>query len=78
MVSKNRILEIIRARLNKPLTVAEAALPPQQFPAFRKFFLDEFGKSGIGQDLDRLFDEEHDSVRHGTGGKNHAKKEVNP
>jgi hypothetical protein len=58
------------------LLVAESALPPERFQAFRKLFLNEFGKSGLGQDLDRMYGEDDSSDRHGKGGKNHARKEV--
>lgn len=55
MVTKDLVDQLIRSRLNRVLTVAEAALEPKRFQAYRKLVLDEFGKSGLGKDLDRLF-----------------------
>jgi hypothetical protein len=56
---------IINSRLNKLLTIAEAALPTSQFQAFRKLTLDEFGKSGLANDLDQYFKQHHGMARHG-------------
>lgn len=52
---REQLHSLINKRINKILRVAEAALPPKQFQAFRGITLDEFGKSGLGQDLDRLY-----------------------
>jgi hypothetical protein len=41
--------------LNQLLIVAETALPASQFQAFRKFTLNEFGKNGLGKELERLY-----------------------
>lgn len=38
------LVEQMNARKNRLLLVAEAALPENQFRAFRKFVLDEFGR----------------------------------
>jgi hypothetical protein len=38
---------------------------PAQFKAFRRLFLDEFGKSGLEMELVRVFAEEQDKERHG-------------
>lgn len=54
MVTKDEIVQLINSRLNRVLTFAEAALQPSQFRAYRKLVLDEFGKSGLGKDLERL------------------------
>lgn len=42
--------------MNRVLLIAQAALSENQFQAFRKLFLDEFGKSGLGKDLERLLE----------------------
>jgi len=55
MVTKERIEQLINARLNQLLLVAETALPSSQFQAFRKVTLNEFGNNGLGKELDRLF-----------------------
>jgi hypothetical protein len=54
--------------MSRILTYAQAALPESQFRAFRKLVLDEFGKSGLASDLDRLIaNSSHSTERHGTG-----------
>lgn len=66
-------LEEIRAclgpRLKRALSVAEAALPEQQFRAFRKVMLDEMGDSGLLGDLQKGFDAERRRQRQGMDGK---------
>lgn len=54
--------------MSRILTYAQAALPESQFRAFRKLVLDEFGKSGLASDLERLIvNSSHSPERHGTG-----------
>lgn len=55
MVTKEHIEQIINPRLNKVLLILEAALPANQFQACRKLVLDEFGKSGLGKELEKVF-----------------------
>ena len=64
MVDREHIDRLINSRLTRLLLVAETALPASRFQAFRKIVLDEFGKSGLGKELDRTFSKEKD--RHGT------------
>ncbi len=45
------VLELVQRRLTRLLTVAEAAMPPPQFKAFRKFALDDFGGEGLHGEL---------------------------
>ena len=45
------ILAALNCRKNHVLLVAQAALPQSQYEAFRKLFLDQFGKSGFEVDL---------------------------
>jgi hypothetical protein len=47
-------------------------LSANQYQAFRKLTLNEFGRNGIGKDLDRLFG--NNTARHGTG-RNTLRKE---
>lgn len=54
MASKNTIVNLLNRRVHKVLVVAETALPPQQFRAFRKFTLDEFGETGLISELRNL------------------------
>lgn len=75
MVSIVDIEALLTQRKSRVLTCAEAALPESQFRAFRKFFLDEFGKSGFISDLDRLFaNSSHSMERNGTGRNTLRKK----
>ena len=50
-----QVLRLLEARKNRVLTYAQIGLPEQQFRAFRKAFLDEFGKSGLESELEQLF-----------------------
>ena len=65
MVDREQINSLINTKLARVLLVAETAIPAGQFQAYRKFVLDEFGKSGLGKELDRLFSTTMD--RQGTG-----------
>ena len=56
MVTKEAIMELVKGQLlNRVLLIAEACLPESQFRAFRKLILDEFGQSGLGKELERIF-----------------------
>ena len=57
MVRQEDIQRLINMRLNKVLLVIETALPLNQFQAFRKITLNEFGNNGLGKDMERLFQE---------------------
>lgn len=72
MILLEAILAALNARMNHVLLVAEAAMPSSQFQAFRKFALDQFGRSGFRQDLEKVLSEHPD--RNGTGRLTHAKK----
>lgn len=54
MVNTNTLINLLNRRVNKVLTVAETALSPQQFNAFRKFTLDEFGDTGLIREIRNL------------------------
>ena len=66
MLTKEAILPLVNARLNRVLLIAQAALPEHQFEAFRRLILDEFGRAGLMKDLDTITDERRQE-RHGTG-----------
>lgn len=51
------ILELLNARKNRVLLVAQASLSESQYKAFRQIFLDEFGKSGLEKDLEKILTE---------------------
>ncbi len=59
------ILAALNARMNHVLLVAEAALPPPQFQAFRKIALDQFGRNGFQRDVEMVLSEHPE--RDGTG-----------
>jgi len=63
MVTKEDIERLINIRLNQLLLVAETALPSNQFQAFRKITLNEFGNNGLGKELERLFGDKHYKAR---------------
>ena len=67
MVTKEHIMAAVRAHLRNILLSAEAALPGQQFEAYRKLVLNEFGKSGLEGELDRLFGSALEQARQGQG-----------
>jgi hypothetical protein len=69
------LTDALNARKNRALRIAEAALPESQFRAFRSLFLDEFGRSGLEEDLARIVAE---FERHGMapGRPIYAGKEV--
>ena len=76
MVSKEQIEEAIMPQVNQVLLVAEAALPEGQFRAFRKVVLDCFGKSGLGKELERLFEGETVKEGKARAGTDYAREGV--
>ncbi len=67
MVALNIVLDVINARKNRVLLLAQAALPEHQFKAFRTLLLDEFGQKGLESELARVFaeDRQHGADRNG-------------
>lgn len=63
MVNKEEIERVINGHLNRVLLVAESSLSQSQFQAFRKLTLDEFGRNGLGKELDRIFKAEGRTTR---------------
>ena len=45
------LLTAVDVRKNHVLRIAQAALPENQFRAFRGLFLDEFGRNGLESDV---------------------------
>lgn len=76
MVSKREIMDLLNSHLGRVLRAAEAALPREQFRAFRRTVLDEFGQSGFGRGLDRLLEDQQENNKAGSGWNRSAKKEV--
>ncbi|RLL49114.1 hypothetical protein D8Y20_13340 [Mariprofundus sp. EBB-1] len=58
MVTLIQIMEHVNARMSRVLLMAESSLPEAQFRAYRKLVLDEFGKRGLGKELEDLFDQQ--------------------
>ena len=63
MISADQILRLVNSHLGKLLRVAEAAMPKEQFQAFRRLALDEFGRNGFGKGLAKVIGDQ----RNGTG-----------
>ena len=57
------ILDLLNARKNRVLLVAQSSLPESQYKAFRQIFLDEFGKGGLEKELVRVFAEDRHEER---------------
>jgi hypothetical protein len=76
MAALEAILGALDARKNQVLLVAQAALPASQFEAFRKIFLDQFGRNGFQRELETLLREQPD--RDGTGRPTRAMKGGGP
>lgn len=66
MIDLDTLLGLIKPRMKRILDFGELALAPGQFAAFRKLVLDEFGRSGLESDLERVFREQRkDRIGHG-------------
>ncbi len=53
------ILERLNARKKRVLLVAQSSLSESQYKAFRQILLDEFGKSGLETELEKVLAEKH-------------------
>lgn len=63
-LTSDTVIDGLKPRMNKVLTIAEAALPQSQFQAFRKLFLEEMGRNGFEAFL-REAEADLNNVRHG-------------
>lgn len=59
MIDPRDIMNILNRRVTRVLTCAEAALPENQFRAFRKLVLDEFGRYGLETEIYDLINKRH-------------------
>ncbi len=59
MVVLEAITRLINRRVNRVLLFGQSALNNNQFEAFRKLVLDEFGRSGLAKELERVLTEKH-------------------
>jgi hypothetical protein len=75
MVSKDDVVGVINYRLNRVLSIVELIVPAEKFPMCRKLILDEFGRDGLGKDLDGLFWGRTREERDGAGGLISRKKD---
>lgn len=55
MIDPRDIVNLINPHVAKVLTIAQAALPKDQFSAFRKLVLDEFGRNGLESEIIDFF-----------------------
>ncbi|WP_188708446.1 hypothetical protein [Polaromonas eurypsychrophila] len=76
MMLLDHLLEAVNARKNRALLVAEASLSESQFRAFRRLFLDEFGRNGLETELARIVAEDQKRKGAELGRPIHAGKEV--
>jgi hypothetical protein len=67
MVTLQAILDVVNARKNRTLLLAQAALPEHQFKAFRTLLLDEFGQKGLESELARIYAEDRQQGKDGNG-----------
>ena len=59
VIALQTLLALINARKNRALLYAESSLPENQFKAFRKLFLCEFGEKGLEGELQKIYAEDY-------------------
>ena len=65
MVTLQDILKRLDQSKNETLLLAQSFLPQSQFEAFRKIFLNIFGKNGLEKELTKLYAEDRQKNRNG-------------
>lgn len=69
MVALQEILKRLDQSKNETLLLAQSSLPQSQFEAFRKIFLNIFGKNGLEKELEKelakLYAEDRKQDRNG-------------
>ncbi|MBF5038932.1 hypothetical protein INP77_05435 [Methylophilus sp. 13] len=65
VIALSKLIEMINERKNMVLLVAESSLPENQFRAFRKFLLIQFGDKGLEGELQKIYTESHFDERNG-------------
>jgi hypothetical protein len=63
MVTLSAILEVVNHSKNEALLLAQSSLSESQYVAFRKMYLNIFGKKGLEQELARVFAEDRHKDR---------------
>ena len=61
------VVDLLNARKDRVLWIAQSSLPEHQFKAFKKLFLDEFGQRGLESELARVFAEDRQQGRERNG-----------
>ena len=74
MIDLNAIRHALNSRKSKLLDMAQAALPESQFGAFRKLVLNELGRQGFEQDMERILAEGAKQHKEWTGQADTCKK----
>ncbi len=65
MVALQEILKRLDQSKNEALLLAQSSLLQSQFEAYRKIFLNIFGKNGFEKELARLYAEDRKQERNG-------------
>lgn len=65
MVTLQEVLKLLDQSKNEALLLAQSSLPQSQFEAFRKIYLNIFGKNGLEKELARLYAEDRKQDRNG-------------
>ena len=68
MVTREDVLGLLNPHLNRVLSYVELVTPREKFEVCRKLILDEFGRDGLGKDLDAFLAHRAGTGREGTGG----------
>lgn len=68
------VIDALNERKNRLLLTAQVGLPDNQFEAYRKILLDELGRNGFEQDLEKILTQH--TEWNGTSRPIHAGKEV--
>jgi hypothetical protein len=65
VVTLQEVLRLLDQSKNEALLLAQSSLPQSQFEAFRKIYLNIFGKNGLEKELARLYAEDRKQDRNG-------------
>ena len=53
------VKDLLNARKNRVLLLAQSSIPEHQFLAFKKLYLDEMGERGFEKELRQLLEKQH-------------------
>jgi hypothetical protein len=74
VINSRTITDLVNKRIGNVLDVAEAAIPAERFPAFRRIVLREFGSEGFGADVKHLVEASKATERIGSGRNDTCRK----